>query len=266
MYITIGQYYPSRSFVHSLDPRGKVIFLFLYVIGLFLCRSPLNWCLAVLILAFALKLSRVPFKLLLKGLRGVMFLIIFTVLINIFFTKDGTVLLKAGFITITDEGLITALRTFLRLCILIIMSSVLTLTTTYLALAEAIESFLKPFKRVGLPAHEIAMMITIALRFIPTIFDELEKIKLAQMSRGATFDEGSFLDKAKAMIPLLIPLFVSAFRTADNLAVAMEARCYRGDIGRTRYRRLIFERKDYFVMCLGAAFALIIAFLRFFGM
>lgn len=265
MYITIGQYYPAKSFLHGLDARAKIIFLFLYIIGLFACRSPFLHIACILLMLLAVRLSKVPFRLLLKGLKGVMFLILFTVILNVFFTGTGNIIFQAGVIKVTDAGFFAAVRIFLRLCILIIMSSVLTLTTTYLALAEAIECFLRPFKRFGLPAHEIAMMITIALRFIPTIFDELEKIKLAQLSRGATFDEGGLIQKAKSMIPLLIPLFVSAFRTADNLAVAMEARCYRGDVGRTRYRQLVYKRDDYFVMGFGVLFVCFIFLIRFLG-
>ncbi|MCD8157562.1 MAG: energy-coupling factor transporter transmembrane protein EcfT, partial [Clostridiales bacterium] len=249
-----------------LDPRAKTIFLFLYIIGLFASSSLLGCSLCVLILLLGVWLSKVPFRLLIKGLKGVLFLIIFTVLINVLFTRDGNILFKAGIITITDEGLFSAVKIMIRLSVLIIMSSILTLTTTYLALADAIESFLTPLKKVGVPAHDIAMMITIALRFVPTLFDELEKIKLAQMSRGASFDQGNIIQKAKSMIPLLIPLFVSSFRTADNLAVAMEARCYRGDIGRTKYVRLKYKRDDYILMSAGVLFltaAVIIKILGF---
>ncbi|MCD8090434.1 MAG: energy-coupling factor transporter transmembrane protein EcfT [Clostridiales bacterium] len=265
MYITLGQYYPARSWLHSIDPRAKTIFLFLYIIGLFMSRSVAGYVFCILVFAAGVRLSKVPFKLLLKGLKGVLFLIIFTVLLNVFFTSDGTIYFKAGFICITDKGLISAAKIMVRLSVLIMMSSILTLTTTYLALADAIESFLTPLKRFRVPAHDIAMMITIALRFVPTLFDELEKIKLAQMSRGASCDEGNIIQKAKSMIPLLIPLFVSSFRTADNLAMAMEARCYRGDIGRTKYNRLKYKKDDYILLGAGVLFAAAAVLIRISG-
>lgn len=265
MYITLGQYYPAKSWLHGLDPRAKTIFLFVYIIGLFMSNSVLGYCVCILTLLLGVWLSKVPFRLLLKGLKGVLFLIIFTVILNVFFTRDGNVLVKIGIITITDAGLISALKIMVRLSVLIIMSSILTLTTTYLALADAIESFLTPLKKFKVPAHDIAMMITIALRFAPTLFDELEKIKLAQMSRGASFDEGNIIQKAKSMIPLLIPLFVSSFRTADNLAMAMEARCYRGDIGRTKYVRLRYGKEDYKLFSAGLLFLAATVAIRLLG-
>lgn len=265
MYVTIGQYFPGESFLHGLDPRGKIIFLFLYIVGIFMCNSPLGYALGIGALALAVYLGRVPFGLLIKGLRGVLLIMLFTVALNIFFNRQGTVVLSIGIIKITDKGLLMAVKIILRLSLLIIMSSVVTLTTTYLALADAIECFLRPLKVFKVPAHEIAMMITIALRFVPTLFDEMEKIKLAQMSRGASFDEGGFMKKVKSIIPLLIPLFISSFRTADNLAVAMEARCYRGDIGRTRYKVLKYRKKDIWVMAFGGVFLTAVIVIRIFG-
>lgn len=254
MNITIGQYYQTKSLIHELDPRGKIVFLFLYVIGLFLCKSLFGYCLALCVFALAVRLSNVPFVMLLKGLKAVLLLIVFTVLLNVFFTKDGNAVFSFGIISITDEGILKAGKIFIRITVLIMMSSILTLTTTHLALADAIECFLRPFKIVKVPAHEISMMITIALRFVPTLMDELDKIKLAQMSRGAKFDRGGIVEKVKSFVPLLIPLFISAFRTADNLALAMEARCYRGDIGRTRYKVMRFKAKDLLLMLFGVVF------------
>ena len=244
MNITIGRYYDVKSVIHGLDPRAKLIFLLVYIVGVFLSTSPLEYAVVILTLAVCIWLSHVPFGLLIKGLRGVAYIIIFTVIINLFFTHDGKVLFQAWVFKITDKGVLLSVKIFIRLSVLIIMSSVVTLTTTYLAMADAIESFLKPLSIFKVPAHEIGMMITISLRFVPTLLDELDKIKLAQMSRGAVFDEGGIFKKAKAMLPLMIPLFVSAFRRADSLALAMEARCYRGGEGRTKYKLLKYKKAD----------------------
>ncbi len=257
MSITIGQYYPGDSFVHRLDPRTKLIFLFVYIFGVFMCDSLIGFCLGGVVLALAVYLCRAPFLSVIKGLRGVLYIAVFTAVFNILFTKEGSVIFKAWILTVTDVGVLTSAKVLLRLALIIIMSSVVTLSTTYMALANAIECFLDILKPIGVPAHDIAMMTTIALRFVPTLFDDLEKIKLAQMSRGASFDEGSFMQKIKSIIPLLIPLFVSSFRTADVLALAMEARCYRGDVGRTKYKVLSFCAADHivtgFVILFGAA-------------
>ncbi len=244
MNITIGRYYETKSVLHGLDPRAKLIFLFVYIAGVFLSDSFVCYGIVISVLAGAIWLSKIPFGLIAKGLRGVAFILLFTVVINIFFTTGGRTVFEMGFVRITDEGILLSVRIFIRLSVLIMMSSVVTLTTTYLAMADAIESFLKPFAVLGVPAHEISMMITISLRFIPTLLDELEKIKLAQTSRGAVFDRGGIIKRAKSMLPLIIPLFISSFRRADSLSAAMEARCYRGGEGRTKYKTLRYSKND----------------------
>lgn len=241
--ITIGQYYPADSLLHRLDPRTKIIGTFLFIISLFVSRSWLAYGLAFLFLSLAIMLSRVPLKFMLKGLKAVMMIIFFTVLLNLFLTP-GEALITLWRFTITIEGVQTAVQMAIRLVFLIIGSSIMTLTTSPIALTDGIEYLLNPLKRIGVPAHEIAMMMTIALRFIPILLEETDKIMKAQMARGADFESGSIFKRAKSMIPLLVPLFISAFRRADDLALAMEARCYRGGEGRTRLKQLAYRRAD----------------------
>lgn len=249
--IAIGQYYPVRSAIHSIDPRVKLVATLGYITLLFLITNIWGYLLTVLFLAAVIYMSNVPPIFMFKGLKGILFILVFTVVLNMFFTPGGTVIFHWAFMTITREGVYVAARMGLRLVLLVVGSSVLTLTTSPIELTDAIEFLLKPFKRVGVPAHEIAMMMTIALRFIPTLLEEMDKIMKAQMARGADFDTGGLLKKAKSLIPLLVPLFVSAFRRADDLAMAMEARCYRGDVNRTRMKTLKLARRDYVaVWCL----------------
>ena len=243
--ITIGQYYPAGSKIHSLDPRTKLLTLLVFIIILFTATNAIGYIVAALSIFAVIKISTVPLKFMLKGLRGVFFIIIFTVVLNVFFVPGETVLFQLGFLRVTVEGLFAAGRMASRLVLLIIASSVLTLTTSPIELTDGIEYSLKPFKKIGVPAHEIAMMMTIALRFIPTLMEETDRIMKAQISRGADFDTGGLMQKAKAIIPLLVPLFISAFRRADELAMAMEARCYRGDENRTRMKQLKMTSIDY---------------------
>lgn len=245
MDITIGQFYPVNSKIHRLDPRIKLLATLVYIIDIFVVKSYIGYGLATILLALVVYMSKVPFKLLFKSLKGIVFIILFTVFLNMLFTSGDTVLLKCGIIKITQEGVDLALRMAIRLILLIIGSSILTLTTSPIQLTDAIEYSLKPFKKIGVPAHEIAMMMTIALRFIPTLIEELDKIRKAQMARGADFDTGGIVKKAKSLVPLLVPLFISSFRRADELAMAMEARCYRGDINRTRLNQLVLKARDY---------------------
>ncbi len=242
--ITIGAYYPAKSKIHSLDPRTKILGVIFLVVVLFNLDNFLSYFFMGAVVYTLIKMSKVPLKMLIKGLRGILFIALFTTVLNIFFTEGETVLATFGAFTITLEGIFIAIKTVLRLTMLILISSIMTLTTTPIALTDGIESLLKPFKKIGVPAHEIAMMMTIALRFIPTLMEELEKIMKAQMSRGAEFDTGGVLQKAKSLIPVLVPLFISSFRRSDELAMAMEARCYRGDFGRTSMKVLRYGKND----------------------
>lgn len=243
--ITIGQYYPTDSPIHKCDPRLKIIATGIFIMSIFLVSSFAGYFYITCFLAMVNLLSKVPFSFMLKGIKSIMFIIVFTVVINVFMTRGETILFQSGFITITLEGVITAFKMSYRLIILIVGSSILTLTTTPIQLTDGIEYLLNPFKKIGVPAHEIAMMMTIALRFIPTLLDETDKIMKAQQARGADFETGNLIQRAKSLIPILVPLFISAFRRADELAMAMEARCYHGGEGRTRMNKMAFTSVDY---------------------
>ncbi len=245
MNLTIGQYYPGDSIIHRLDARTKIMATFIYIAAIFIAKGIVGYGLCALLLLLMIRLCKVPVKLMLSGLKSIIVIIIFTVVLNMLFIRTGKELFGFGIIHITLDGVIVSIRLCIRLIMLVLGSSVLTLVTSPISLTEGIEALLKPFKKVGVPAHEIAMMMSIALRFIPTLVDELDKIKKAQMARGAEFDTGGLMAKARAMVPLLVPLFVSAFRRADELAMAMEARCYRGDINRTKMKKLEYGRNDY---------------------
>lgn len=231
--ITLGQYYPGDSWIHKLDPRTKIISVFVFIISLFIVNDFWGFLIATLVLGVTIGISKVPLKFILRGLKPIFIIIIFTFVINMFMTK-GTTLIEIGFLTITREGLYRALFMAARLILLIIGSSLLTFTTKPINLTDGIEKLLNPLRRFGVPAHELAMMMTIALRFIPTLLEETDKIMKAQMARGADFESGNIMQRAKSLIPLLVPLFISAFRIAQDLAMAMEARCYRGGENRTR--------------------------------
>ncbi|MDR0851578.1 MAG: energy-coupling factor transporter transmembrane protein EcfT [Clostridiales Family XIII bacterium] len=251
--ITLGQYYPGYSVIHKLDPRMKIIVTMFYIASLFIIEDFYGYVLIVLAVAAITAVSRVPVRFMLRGLKPVMIIILFTFVLNMLMTP-GTILWQWKFIKITEEGLYNAVYLALRLILLIIGSSLLTLTTKPMKLTDGIESLLKPFKKLGLPAHELAMMMTIALRFIPTLLEETDKIMKAQQARGADFESGGLLKRAKALIPLLVPLFVGAFRIAQELAMAMEARCYRGGEGRTKLNALKFRRRDAVAVLLTAAY------------
>ena len=240
--ITIGQYYPGRSFLHRLDPRTKLICLFFYMIGLFMVKELSSFSYLIAFTALVVAGSGVPVKTLFKGIRPLWLLITLTLILNFFMTPDGAVLWQWRFLKITGAGVIRGVFMALRLILLLNVTSLLTLTTTPILLTDGLERIMK---RCFIPmAHELAMMMTIALRFIPTLIEETERIMKAQIARGADFETGSLLTRAKSLIPLLIPLFVSAFRRADDLAMAMEARCYRGGEGRTRLRQLRYRGSD----------------------
>ncbi len=247
--ITLGQYYPAASVIHRADPRMKLILAVLFIVCTFLCKNIYSFA-AVLAAAILLILvSRIPLKTVLRSIRALMFIMVFTLVINIFMTKGEVLLFEWKFIHIYREGVVNACFMLVRIFALIIGTSILlTYTTTPIALTDAIESLLSPLKKIKLPVHEFAMMMTIALRFIPTLMEETEKIINAQKARGADFANGSIIKRAKALIPILIPLFISAFRRADELSVAMECRCYHGGEGRTRMRVLRYRVSDFLLL------------------
>ncbi len=261
--ITVGQYYPVDSVIHRLDPRVKLFGVTAYIVLLFLAGNLFGYLTAIVFVCLVITLAKVPPKLLLRGLRSVIFILFFAAGLNIFLTPGGNVLFSFAFIRVTMEGLILALRMATRLVLLIVGSSVLTLTTSPIQLTDAVESFLSPLKRIKVPAHDIAMMMTIALRFIPLLADETDKIIKAQKARGADFETGGIIKRAKSLIPILIPLFVSAFRRADELAMAMDARCYRGDVNRTKMKVMKFARRDAAALGCLALFAITLIVSRF---
>jgi len=237
--VTLGQYYPSNSILHRADPRVKIIIAMLFIITSFICDSVLSFGGLLTVIIALIFVSRIPVKVIFKAIRPIMIILVFTMLINIFWTKGETLLLELWIIKIYAEGVRQAVFMLVRIFSLVVSSTVLvTYTTTPIALTDAIESLLSPLKKIKVPVHDFAMMMTIALRFIPTLVDETEKIIAAQKARGADFTNGSLVKRAKALIPILIPLFVSSFRRADELAIAMECRCYRGGDGRTRLKAL----------------------------
>ena len=251
--ITLGQYFPGKTLLHRLDPRTKLLFALCYIVALFIVKSWVGYAMMLLILAAGVAVSKIPLSTMFKGLKPLTIIIIFTAVINILYNKEGAVLCSFWVITITDAGLIKAGYIILRIMLLILSTLLVTYTTTPMALTDGIELGLSPFKKIGLPVHEFAMMMSIALRFIPTLIEEADKIMSAQKARGADFETGKLLDRAKALLPLLIPLFVSAFRRADELATAMESRCYHGGEGRTRMNTLRFKAADWLTVCFSAA-------------
>ncbi|MDO5027752.1 MAG: energy-coupling factor transporter transmembrane component T [Bacillota bacterium] len=241
--ITVGQYFPTGSIVHRTDPRVKMILGFIFIIFLFIIDTFFGYGLAFLWVLFATWMAKIPIKLIVKGLRPLRWIILITFFINMIFTK-GTIIYSLGPIKITEEGLYNASRLAVRLALLVMGTSLTTLTTSPVSLTDGIEGLLSPFKKVGFPAHELAMMITIALRFVPTLIDETDKIMKAQMARGADFESGNVIKRAKNTVPLIIPLLLSSINRADELAIAMEARCYHGDAGRTKLNPLKIDSKD----------------------
>ena len=241
--ITLGQYYQTDSVIHRLDPRVKLVTTIIYIISLFFFKGIAGYAIAGLFLIIAIKLSKVPFRYMIKGMKTIIFLLMITVIFNLFMTP-GDIIISLWIFKITRQGLKTAIYMALRLCFLIIGSSVMTLTTTPNQLTDGMEKLMKPLKRFKIPIHEISMMMSIALRFIPILMEETDKIMKAQLARGADFESGNIIKKAKAMVPLLVPLFISAFRRANDLAMAMEARCYRGGEHRTKMKPLCYKKRD----------------------
>lgn len=255
--ITLGQYYPGDSPIHRLDPRIKIIATVLYIVELFIVNSFIGFGICAGVLFVTVAISKVPISYIMRGLKPILLILLFTFFLNIFMV-DGRVLWKIGFLKVTDNGLYTAVFMSIRLLLLIIGSSLLTLATTPISLTDGIERLLTPLQKIGVPTHEIAMMMSIALRFIPTLLEETDKIMKAQQARGADFESGNIFKRAKSLIPILVPLFVSAFRIAQDLAMAMEARCYRGGKGRTRLHEMKFKAKDIWALIALNAFLVFI--------
>ena len=244
--ITMGQYYPVDSWVHRLDPRTKILLTVAMIVAVFMVKTMAGYAIILGFMYLVSRLSNIPFKMLMKGVKPLKFILILTFILNLFFNSGETMLINWGFLKISYEGLSTAIHYSLRLVFLVLGTSLMTLTTSPIALSDGIEMLLSPLKKIHFPAHELAMMMSIALRFIPTLMEEADKIMKAQMARGADFESGNLLARAKAMVPLLVPLFVSAFRRAGDLAMAMESRCYHGGENRTRLRVLKITKNDWF--------------------
>lgn len=261
--ITLGQYYQTDSVIHRLDSRVKLVGTLLYIISLFFFQNIIGYLIAAAFLTLVIRLSHVPFKFMVKGMRAILFLLLITVAFNLFLTP-GETLVSVWKLTITKEGLRTAVTMAVRLAMLVVGSSIMTLTTTPNNLTDGMEKGMRPLKIFKVPVHEVAMMMSIALRFIPILLEETDKIMKAQIARGADFESGNIIKRAKALVPLLVPLFISAFRRANDLAMAMEARCYRGGEGRTKMKPLIYQKRDRLAyLCILAYLALSIGIGRF---
>ena len=249
--ITLGQYYPADSILHKLDPRVKLTATLAFIAALFLAEGWPGYLTATVFLAMVIKLSKVPFSFMVRGLKAIVMILMITVIFNLFLTPGDRILVQVWKLRITDAGLRTAVFMAVRLIYLIVGSSVMTLTTTPNDLTDGLERLMSPLKKLRVPVHEVSMMMSIALRFIPILLEETDKIMKAQIARGADFENGNLIQKAKNLVPLLVPLFISAFRRANDLAMAMEARCYHGGEGRTRLRQLKYQGRDIFALCLG---------------
>lgn len=263
--ITLGQYFPGTSLIHRFDPRAKILFTVLFIATIFLCKNVVSYGLTLVALLVLIAISRVRPKVFLKGMKPIIFIVICTALLNLFYTS-GTVLWSFGILKITEEGLWKAGFMVLRILMLIACTLLLTYTTSPIALTDGLERLLRPLKKVHFPVHELSMMMSIALRFIPTLIQETDKIISAQKARGADFDSGGLVQKAKALIPILIPLFISSFRRAEELAIAMECRCYHGDEGRTSLRQLVMAGRDWGLLVFSIALCAGIVVLRCFGL
>ena len=264
--ITLGQYFPGNSLVHRLDPRTKLIAVTLYIVALFLADFFVSYAIMLCVLALAIRISRVPLRSIVRGLKPILFIAIFTALLNLFYTSGEHVLVEFWIFTITLEGVFNAFFMVVRIMMLITGTFLLTYTTSPILLTDGLESLLSPLKKLRVLIHELSMIMSIALRFIPTLIEETDKIMSAQRARGADFESGNLMQRAKALIPLLVPLFISAFRRADELAVAMECRCYHGGEGRTRLRQLKYRGRDYGVLLFFLAVTVLVGVLGHFGL
>jgi len=261
--ITLGQFFPGNTVVHRLDPRTKLTLMIVYITALFMSKGLPSYVFMFLILITCLTLSRIKPKAVFRGLRPVFIIIMITVVLNIFFVRGETVLFEYRFLVITREGIVTALFMASRFMMLIISTFLLTYTTSPITLTDGLERILSPLKKIKLPVHEFTIMMSLALRFIPTLIEETDKIINAQKSRGANFETGGLIKRAKAILPIIIPLFISAFRRADELATAMECRCYHGGEGRTRMKVLRYSGRDYVALLLGALVIAVVVFLGY---
>ena len=264
--ITLGQYFPGNSLLHRLDPRTKILAVVLYIVALFLAKHFFTYAIMFCVLALSISLSHVPLKSLFRGMKPVVFILIFTAVLTLFYAPGEHVLCRVWILTVTMEGVVNAFFMVIRILMLIAGTFLLTYTTSPILLTDGLESLLGPLKKIKVPVHELSMMMSIALRFIPTLIEETDKIMSAQRARGADFESGNLLQRAKALIPLLVPLFISAFRRADELAVAMECRCYHGGEGRTRLRQLRYAPRDWAVLAFFLAITLLVWGMGRFGL
>lgn len=256
--ITIGQFFPGNSPIHRMDPRVKIVLVFLFILAIFFVKSFLVYGFVAAFVFSVMAISKISVKYMLRGIKPILFIVLFTFVLNVFVTQGETILVNWWIIRITEEGLRTAAYFAVRLLLLVMGSQILTLTTSPLALTDGIEHLFNPWKKIGVPVHELAMMMTIALRFIPTLLNETDRIMKAQMSRGADFESGNLLNRARNLVPLMVPLFISAFRRADDLALAMESRCYNGGEGRTRMKQLKLTRIDLYASLVFIGFLCVI--------
>ena len=264
--ITLGQYFPGNSIIHRLDPRTKLIMLVVYIVALFMAKGWVAYGALLVFLLVVIKISTIPPKSILKGMKPLIMILVFTGVLNLFFTQEGPVLVDFWILTITLGGLQRAVMMMARIMMLITCTFLLTYTTSPISLTDGLESLMNPLKKIKVPVHELSMMMCIALRFIPTLIEETDKIMCAQKARGADFENGSLMDKAKALIPILVPLFISAFRRADELATAMECRCYQGGEGRTKMKLLRYHREDFLSFGTGVLLILAVVLLGRFGL
>ena len=264
--ITLGQYFPGKSAIHRMDPRTKLILTVVYIVALFLASNWISYALMMVFLVLCIKISAIPPKAIVRGMKPLVFILLFTAVLNLFYTDGGVELVRIGSIAITTEGLKRAFFMIWRILMLISGTFLLTYTTSPISLTDGLESLLNPLKKLHVPVHELAMMMSIALRFIPTLIEETDKIMNAQKARGADFETGSIIDRAKALVPVLVPLFISAFRRADELATAMECRCYQGGDGRTKMKLLRFSRVDIQAFCVCTCLVAVVSILSAFGL
>ena len=264
--ITLGQYFPGQSIIHRLDPRTKLVMLVVYIVALFLAKSWVSYALMLVFLVSVIKISTIPVKSIVRGMKPLVMILIFTGVLNLFFTQEGKVLVSVFGLTITTGGAQRAIFMVARILMLITGTFLLTYTTSPISLTDGLESLLGPLKKIRVPVHELAMMMCIALRFIPTLIEETDKIISAQKARGADFESGNLIRRVKALVPILVPLFISAFRRADELATAMECRCYQGGDGRTKMKLLRYKLRDIKAYLFGALLLAAVIALRTFGL
>lgn len=264
--ITLGQFFPGTSLIHRLDPRTKLIGVVLYIVALFVAKSWVSYGSVLVFLILCIRISKIPPKAIVRGMKPLVFILIFTGILNLFYSDGGTVLVSFWKLAITTEGVKRAFFMMIRILMLISGTFLLTYTTSPISLTDGLESLMNPLKKLHVPVHELSMMMCIALRFIPTLIEETDKIMNAQKARGADFESGSILDRAKALIPVLVPLFISAFRRADELATAMECRCYQGGDGRTKMKLLRYNKLDFGAFGVCTALVVVIGVLASFGL